>query len=624
MSTVPHFAGTMAISRWRRITRHQNWDFFAHVAPVAIWLLAALYLRIHLRHHWVAFDEGELGQAVDRVLAGQLPHRDFDDIWTGALAQYHALVFHLLGPSLFALREALFVAYLLWLPAVYALARRVAPPLPATATMALAAVWTVPNYPAAIPSWYILFLATWGALALAHFAESRRPRYLLAAGLAAGAAITLKVIGLYFVAATLLWLTSLERDHADAATDGLPDRVYSVLVTYALAAFVYALYRFATHVPSSTTAALLHFVLPATLIATYLVVREWRTPALLSSRRRFADLATMAAPFALGAIIPVALFLIPYVRSHAVHTLFDGVFVGPQRRFTFASAPPPSPDTALFPALGWLLVLAPVKRTRAALVAVSLALAALLAVAWHGGTVYADLWLFIQHSSWCIVLAGVLTLPSVKSPGRQYLALFLCLTALCGLVRIPYAVPAYEFYYAPFEILAVLAIAYLRPSGVGPMIPPFAAFIAIFAIGIVTPNRFTYDGFPIVKRPDVPLDIPRTGLLVPAPDAAEYEEVVRLVNLHVPPGAALYAAPDCPEIPYLTNRRNPTPTILDFLDDPATHVATALKAIADPATGGAVIYTTPHQSRRLDPVISGAIRRRFPDSVTVGAFVVRW
>jgi hypothetical protein len=621
MFTVPHFAGTMAISSWRRIKRHQSSDL---LAPTIVWLLAALYLALHLRHHWVAFDEGELGQAVDRVLAGQLPHRDFDDIWTGALAQYHALIFRLVGPSLFSLREALYVAFLLWLPAVYALARRVAPVIPSAATMALAAIWTVPNYPAAIPSWYILFLATWGALALAHYAESKHRRWLLTAGLVAGAAITLKVIGLYFVAATLLWLTFLERDRAESATDGLPDRIYSVLVTYALAAFVYALYRFATHVPSSGTGALLHFVLPATLIAVFLVVREWRAPVLLASRHRFAYLATMVAPFALGAVIPVALFLIPYVRSHSVHALIDGVFVGPQRRFTFASAPPPSPDTALFPALGWLLVLAPVKRTRAALAAVSVALATLLAAAWRGGAIYADLWLFIQHSSWCIVLAGVLTLPRVKSPARQYLALFLSLTALCGLVRIPYAVPAYEFYYAPFEILTVLAIAYLRPTGPGPVIAPFAAFLALFAVGIVTPNRYTYDGFPIVKHPDVPLHIARTGLMVPAPDAAEYEAVVRLVNLHVPPGAALYAAPDCPEIPYLTQRRNPTPTILDFLDDPSTHVANAVKAIEDPGTGGAVIYITPHQSPPLDPTISGAIRRRFPDSVAVGAFVVRW
>jgi hypothetical protein len=280
------------------------------------------------------------------------------------------------------------------------------------------------------------------------------------------------------------------------------------------------------------------------------------------------------------------------------------VFITPQRRFDSASLSPPGFE-AILPALAWPVVLGMFHvKHRRAFATVSVV-----------GVTYATIWLAIQQAPLGIVLAGV---SSRRSP---CLWLFLSLTALCSLIRIPYAAPAYTFYYAPLAVLAVLAL-----PGPRPFVLPLAAFLTAFAVLFVNPGHFTAEGDPIPDHGLTHLTIPRAGtLLVPTHEAALYEALVDTVNAHIPPNADLYAAPDCPQVEYLTHRPNPTPTFLDFLDAPSTHDAVALRAINSPHTAGAVIYHRPHASSPIDPTISAALRTQFPDSASIGTtFTVRW
>jgi hypothetical protein len=111
-----------------------------HIDPTArwstglfllVWLLSALYLGANLNRGWVDHDEGTLGQSAERVLNGELPHRDFDDPYTGGLAYIDAHIFRLFGINLLSLRLLLFGVFLAWVPAVYAIAREFLTPLPA-------------------------------------------------------------------------------------------------------------------------------------------------------------------------------------------------------------------------------------------------------------------------------------------------------------------------------------------------------------------------------------------------------------------------------------------------------------------------------------------------------------
>ena len=92
--------------------------------PALVWLVCVVYVALRLTRGWVPHDEGSIAQSAARVLAGELPHRDFGELYTGGLTYYHALAFRVLGVSLVSLRIAMFVVFAAWVPATYALAAR--------------------------------------------------------------------------------------------------------------------------------------------------------------------------------------------------------------------------------------------------------------------------------------------------------------------------------------------------------------------------------------------------------------------------------------------------------------------------------------------------------------------
>src|SRR5438067_2540949 len=147
-----------------------------------VWLLSAAYLGMNLKRGWVPHDEGSLGQSAERVLNGELPHRDFIDPYTGGLAFIDAIIFKVFGIDLLYLRIFLFAGFLAWVPAFYAIACDFSSPWPAAGVTLIAVAWSVPNYAAAMPSWFCLFFATFGTLAILNYIRQPRPFWLVLAG----------------------------------------------------------------------------------------------------------------------------------------------------------------------------------------------------------------------------------------------------------------------------------------------------------------------------------------------------------------------------------------------------------------------------------------------------------
>src|ERR1700683_4428995 len=54
-------------------------------------LLSALYAGSGLKRGWFPWDEGVIAQSAESVLNGELPHRDFPEIYTGGLSYLNAL-----------------------------------------------------------------------------------------------------------------------------------------------------------------------------------------------------------------------------------------------------------------------------------------------------------------------------------------------------------------------------------------------------------------------------------------------------------------------------------------------------------------------------------------------------
>jgi hypothetical protein len=608
---------------------------------LAVWVAGAAYVGAGLDTGWVPLDEGTLAHSAERVLHGDLPHRDFDDVYTGGLARFDAVVFEVLGTRLSSLRVVLFAAFLLWIPAVYYLARRFATPAGAAAATLLSIIWTLPTNPSAMPSWYNLFLATFGIAAIARFAETRGRGWLIAAGLAGGLSVLVKIVGLFYIAGALLYFAFDERQHAAMVPrQPAPRRKgYAILLTAAAAGFTIALIGLVRSIPRESR--LLHFVLPGAVLAGVLAGTEWRDPLSDALWIRLRRVAALVIPFGIGVAIPIAIFVIPYATSGAVSALVYGVFIAPMRRYGFAVVPPATLGTFGM-ALPWLIVLWPrqtggrLAQVPPGIMAGGLAgvLGLLLVAASRGGIPYVVVWLMICYLAPCTVLAGSLLAwqwgppPDPKTAiQRAQLWLLVCMTAMCSLVQIPVASWGYILYFAPIAILALLGIVTMRPGGAGIRPPLVAAFFAVFGVVAVNPNHIALWKGTVLPRDQwarVSLPIPRTGLMVSAGDARTYATVVGMLTAHSVPGGYIYAAPDCPELYFLTGRGNPTRTLFDFFDDTTRRDARIMRELDAHDVTAIAINTTPEFSRPVGSALAALLRARYPDSAAAGDFVVRW
>src|SRR5208282_1012736 len=127
-------------------TASEGWVVRAVVLTVVL-VVAGIYAGVHIGRGWVPADDGTLSQSALRVMQGQLPHRDFGEVYTGGLSFIHALAFRAFGVNLISLRICVFLFFLAWLPAVYYIALRFTSATAAGMVTLLAVAWSYPNYP---------------------------------------------------------------------------------------------------------------------------------------------------------------------------------------------------------------------------------------------------------------------------------------------------------------------------------------------------------------------------------------------------------------------------------------------------------------------------------------------
>ena len=608
----------------------------SRLIPLAVVSLALAYVASRLGRDWMPWDDGALGHAAERVLHGEVPHRDFDDIYTGGLAYLNAAAFRLLGTTLWSLRLVLLAFFVAWVPAVYYVASRFVRPAAAGLATLLAVAWSVPNYPAAMPSWYNLFFATFGAAALVWYLEDERPRWLVAAGLAGGLSFLVKVTGLYYVAGVLLFLVYHAHAESRAAVGAHAPRSpgYACFVSAALVVFVAALVMLVRHQLHATEVA--HFVLPSALVGALLVWNEWNVPA-GASRARFVALTRLVGPFLVGVAIPIALFLVPYLWTGALDAFVTGVFILPARRFGFAASRglPPLWTVAALVALLVLVLAARGLHTRAprsSLALFAAALAALFVASLWSDVAYRFVWNTARNLPLLLTVAGVVVV--ARSPAttpdaqlrRARTLLVLGITAVWGLVQYPYSLAIYFCYVAPLVVLTAVAVLHSVPR-LPPAIPgALTAFYLAFAVTRVNGRPLHQMG----ERYRAPvsmqsLTLPRGGIEIPSFQAPGYRALITTLRERAR-GGYTWASPDCPEIYFLSGLGNPTRSLFDFFDDPRQRAARVLSALDTHGVTAVVLNRRPAFSPHLtaDRVLLDALLQRFPYAEDFGSFEVRW
>jgi hypothetical protein len=596
--------------------------------------VSAVYVAWHLGRGWVAHDEGSLAQSAERLIQGELPHRDFDEIYTGGLSALHAMAFRLFGTTLFSMRIVLFAVFMAWIPAVFYVASRLVRPTVAAAITLLCVAWTLPNYPAPLPSWYNLFLATFGLAALFRWLEDRRPRWLVAVGIAAGLSLLVKIIALYFVAGVLLFLVFEAHEQARATADPISegDRpvAYQAFVIASLTLFAAALLMIVRQ--RLFAGEVLQFVVPGTLIAGLLAYSEWARPA-GKSRERFGALVRLVSPFLLGFVVPIAIFLVPYVISGSLGALLNGVFVLPSRRIGSASYPMLSPWTmlALVPVGVFVLYARRLgdRPSRAHVVGLAIILIGILVASAKVPLLYRMVWYAARGLPPVLALLGVVLLSRIRPADERHpllraqTMLLLAVMSVFTLVQFPFAVTIYFCYLAPLVVLSALSLSrYAAPVG---RAVPGALIAFLIAFAVLRTNTSALFGMGTLYRPyplTAELGLPRGGLEVPAWEAAMYHAAISTLQERAR-GGYTFASPDCPEIYFLSGLRNPTRSLFEIFDDEPDRTPRTLAALERHGVTAIVLNSAPTFTKGLPAELVTALEARYPDVMVIGKFQVR-
>ena len=547
-----------------------------------IWMIVAVaatscYVFFHLQTGWVPWDEGQLAQSAERVLYGEVPHRDFDEMYTGGLTYLNAAAFKMFGVRCESTRYMLWLFFVPFCCAVFWLTSRAIPAWSAALVTFTTGAISLPVYTAALPSWYNLFFLTFGLVAGFKFIDSGNRWWLLLAGLFAGISVLFKVTGLFWLAAAILFVVYYEQ------TKPSPHHSrsigFDIFVGGCLALFAFSGLKFCGLLESASHGRGLTFVhlgLPLILVSLFLASGQLRSDK-GGFGFRMKRLLKYQIPLLIGAAIPIVAWIALYYSFGALDSLYEGVFVLPLARITSASH--------AFP--GWMHLVVAIPFV--ALTAVgfsnreffkrhSQVLAycgcGIVVAGWIAACRDVFYWQLAFHAFRnCLPMIVVISLGylllarKADSNDERRLELFLLTAAVVtgGLIQYPFSIDIYFFYIAPVVLIVIAhllrsQLAWTKAIHVA-LLAGFA-LTAVFKMSTVFPANNTIG----IANPNGAgkLGLTRCSMVVPDFDVEVYRELVETIDRLSKPSDTIFAGPDCPEVYFLANRQNPTRIMYDF------------------------------------------------------------
>ena len=604
-----------------------------------VFVLSALYMAHELKRGWVPWDEGVLAESAEHVLHGDLPHRDYHELYTGLLSYVNAGAFRVFGTNLASMRYVLFMFFLAWVPALYYAATRFVSAPVASAVTLLAVALGMPNYAAAMPSWYNLFFATFGLAALLRYVEVQSRHWLLVAGICGGISFLFKMTGLYFVAGALLFLVFREQFNRNTKPSPGNEivwyRVFLVLSVFSYEALLFALLR-----KQANVATYLCFLLPNLAIGAAIIGCEFHGNE--NRNRRFSFLFRELVPFGAGVALPIAVFLLPYVLTGSLSTFMTDLLVQPGQMLLSGSIQP-NVHRLLVGSISNLLLIgvALLTRSRTALklwekvllgVPLALLIPAFLLLAHQVRGFYQMAWNTIWVLAPFLVVLGIGLLVRrfmfnrLDSVRVQQSFLILSVTAACSLIQFPYTASVYFCYVAPLVVLSATAVVSLMDHPPRLAVSGMMCFCFLFAVFELTPGFVFHLGSEYAPDTQmVKLPLPRAGgLRVSAATASEYEELGSLIRQHAR-GEYVLAAANCPEVYFLYGLRSPTRDFLGFSSDFRAGSAGLLRTLQVHHVNLVVLNYVDYML--VEPVpndLHAALEREFPNHAEIEWFEVRW
>jgi hypothetical protein len=500
---------------------------------------------------------------------------------------------------------------------VYVIAKRAAPVWWAAAFALAVGMWTVPVYPAAMPSWYLLFLATAAIAALLRWRDDNDARWIIAAGGAIGAALTIKITALYLVAAALISIVLAGQDETPLRQRGMPRvPVAHSSASWAIISGLLLLPGLVVMLLRTRLAGgeLVHLALPTLLIVSAVILREFRTAA-----RSWRSVLDPVARLLIGIAIPVLIFTLPYVLTGSADTLIRGVFLDPLTRIGGMNFEMSKLGKTV-PGL-WVIALAAAelrwggtRMARAAFACIA------CYVVWRSTLsykTYEDVWEGVR-----LLLPFAVAAVAVTATMRhRFVALTLAaFTSLFALNQFPFSAHVYFCFVAP---LAFLTLWFVVP-GYAPRLVGTTVLLGGFAILALQPGDIKTLGY-YPSRTDLThrLAVPRGGLYVSAGDSAKYTNAMAIIAQHKGQ-LPVYAGPGMPEIEFLAGPPYAGRGVFHFLGYDVRDSANVAR-LAPPDGANVIVWNLkPYFGEKPTAALQGWYAARFPQAVRTDAVEVRW
>jgi hypothetical protein len=327
--------------------------------------------------------------------------------------------------------------------------------------------------------------------------------------------------------------------------------------------------------------------------------------------------------------------MIPYILSSSLGDLWRGVLVTPQGRVQGVRYDLPPQWITLVPSLAYGIVVFPytnIERRRFKAEYLVAFIAGLSAMVLMSAELipYQGVWNLARHLNIVAVAAGAGLVNRAMqsdwpmSTALQRALLLVTVMAFTSLTEFPFAHPIYFVYTAPIVALTLLPVVRAETPARQRLHGVVAALLILFAVVRLNRQYVHQVGiYPARRYTVASSQVPRSGLRVAAPEQEVYTRVLDLVAAHAR-GRYVYAAPDCPEVYFLSGLRNPTRTFYELFDRPAMTADETLALIDRHGITVVVIDMVPEFSPGLDARTLDALAARFPRSAAAGKFIVRW
>lgn len=490
------------------------WNLRSAVALILVVLISTTLMFIYHNRFWAPADEGIYAHVAERILRGQVLHRDVQDLHAGYVDFVNATAFSVFGLRLVSMRYPLALLTVIQAGLMFLILRRGGAATASIGGVALTSLSFV-QFLNPTASWYTLFLGVATIAWLSWDPIGLRWRHIVT-GFLVGTAFLFRQLSGVFLASGVLVFLLLEKPRVEAIEGRRLARAILALIAIGNAWYILRV--------TDPVGWVLFGVWP-------LAVLLW---AWLRTRRSDREVLALLRDLSLGCLVSAS----PLLAYQLAHGALDDWF-----RDTFGAA-------MSLPTLGFM------KRPGYLMIGI---------LAWRGFHSGDPVRVLNAGLYTCLLLIsallGVLLFRALVRGSRSSIHPLPVIATFYALVSLHYQLPIYLFYTVGLSLGAVLLLTAESKTGTREFLAAVAAVIAGVALyyQAAMPVTIHLQGTVAGERrfPVTPHPSPVAGIYVDAAEARLYRSLVRLIDRETQPGDTIFALPTNAELYFLGRRTNP-------------------------------------------------------------------